>query len=191
MNLPEDNPVLNFDEHTWVELEGYENLYWISPTGLIRNHKLIRKYQMINSGYWSINLTKDGYSRRFTVHRLVAKHFVDNPEGKPFVNHKDGNRLNNNANNLEWVTHTENLKHARDIGLTVYNYPTKGKKLSSKSKYFNVSWDKSRNLWLAAIRIEGKNYGQRRFKTEVEAAKHVNFLLDKYEITDRPRNVIE
>jgi len=59
----------------------------------------------------------DGTTKRCRVHRLVAQAFIPNPENKPYVNHKDGNRANNCVANLEWVTASENAIHARQTGL--------------------------------------------------------------------------
>ena len=69
-------------------------------------------------GYLAYNLTyPDGKKRRTKVHRMLALTYIPNPENKPIVNHKDGNKLNNNLDNLEWVTNSENTQHAVETGL--------------------------------------------------------------------------
>lgn len=79
-----------------------------------------------SSGYlWVGFLNKDNKSRNVYCHRAVALCWVENPRGVPFVNHKDGNKHNNNYSNLEWVTAKENTKHAISTGL-VKNLPSKG-----------------------------------------------------------------
>ncbi len=69
------------------------------------------------NGYLSVGLSINGKITRHYVHRLVAGAFIDNPEGHPFVNHKDGNPANNNADNLEWVSHRQNVRHGYATGL--------------------------------------------------------------------------
>lgn len=69
------------------------------------------------SGYQYVECYKDGKKHRFAVHRLVAMAFIPNPENKKEVNHKDGNKLNNHVDNLEWVTSSENCTHAERSGL--------------------------------------------------------------------------
>ena len=71
----------------------------------------------MDKGYQRINLHHKGNARKFTIHRLVAIAFIDNPQSKPQVNHIDGNKLNNNASNLEWNTAKENTNHADSTGL--------------------------------------------------------------------------
>lgn len=68
-------------------------------------------------GYARVALRKNGYSKSYYVHRLVALTFVPNPHNKPCVNHKDGNKLNNHYSNLEWCTNEENNAHAKAMGL--------------------------------------------------------------------------
>jgi hypothetical protein len=76
--------------------------------------------------------------RRIAVHRLVAITYIDNPEGKPWVNHKDGNKENNHVSNLEWTTIAENIQHAHATGLIKPKYGADhwrfGKKLSQETK---------------------------------------------------------
>ncbi len=72
---------------------------------------------MSSKGYLRVTLYKDGSRKNFLIHRLIATHFIPNPENKPQVNHIDGNKINNNIDNLEWVTPSENTQHAYDTGL--------------------------------------------------------------------------
>ena len=116
----------------WKDIEGYEGLYQVSDTGEVRGldrkttgnrNRTIKgtvlKKGKTTTGYWLVVLSKDGKSRTHKVHRLVAKVFINNPQGKPNVNHIDNNPLNNNVENLEWCTQSENVAHAYRIGAHV------------------------------------------------------------------------
>lgn len=83
-------------------------------------------YQLNNRGYLSVGIKR----KTFMVHRLIAKAFIPNPKAKPFINHIDGNKLNNHINNLEWCTTAENNEHARRTGLHVQ---PRGHKINYKS----------------------------------------------------------
>lgn len=100
----------------WVpisEAPGYE----ISDYGRVRNSRgLVLKLHTLNSGYLKVDLSVSGNPISRTVHRLVAKAFIANPENKPEVNHIDNDKFNNATSNLEWCTRVENLDHARDFG---------------------------------------------------------------------------
>lgn len=91
------------------------NKYEVSDTGEVRRRKNKRTLSgCVAQGYRSVKLTfKDSEQKRFYVHRLVATYFVHNsdPKNKTIVNHIDGNKMNNNAENLEWVTPRENNLH--------------------------------------------------------------------------------
>lgn len=70
------------------------------------------------NGYCKVHLTNDTKQRKsYWLHRVIAMLFLENIENKEFVNHKDGNKLNNSVDNLEWTTRSENEKHAHKIGL--------------------------------------------------------------------------
>lgn len=72
-------------------------------------------------GYLIVGLSKNGKRKNFYLHRLVAEAFIPNPENKPEVNHKKGNKYDNRACNLEWVTRSENQIHAKEVLKIKYN----------------------------------------------------------------------
>ena len=117
-----------------VEIKGYEGIYAIQSDGTVwslsRLHR--NKWGDTNSTkklakmtgwldgqgrYLMVTLSKNGKSKKLLIHRLVANSFLENIDNKKEVNHKDGNKKNNNVENLEWCTRTENARHAVEIGL--------------------------------------------------------------------------
>lgn len=137
----------NGEEHLagveWRPVEGYEGYYEVSNCGKVRSiprrvrvnnqngiftksypSKILKSY-ITTRGYELVKLCKKGVVKSYSVHRLVAKAFCSNTHEKPEVNHKDGDKLNNHASNLEWNTPSENQKHAFTEGL---QKPQKGSK---------------------------------------------------------------
>ena len=98
--------------------EGQETDYSVSTEGEVRkdttNYILSQSSQQ---DYKFVGLIINGKQKRMRVHRMVALAFIDNPDNKPYVNHINGNRSDNNVENLEWVTPSENTQHAVDTGL--------------------------------------------------------------------------
>lgn len=102
-------------QETWKDVKGYEGLYKISNTGLVLslhyykgNRQQILKGGSDKDGYLQVVLCKNGKHKVFKIHRLVASHFIDNPDNLPQINHKDENKQNNYADNLEWCTNKYN-----------------------------------------------------------------------------------
>jgi hypothetical protein len=93
--------------------------YHISPNGVVTNTKTnkVLKQQNHSNGYKKITLTDGVNQKSFFVHRLVAEKYIKNPNNLPQVNHKDGNKQNNDVSNLEWCNNSQNQIHACKIGL--------------------------------------------------------------------------
>ena len=93
----------------WKPVEGFEGLYLVSNLGKIYSirNKTMLKPLVTRAGYNRVHLSVDGKVSSLTVHRIVAKAFVPNPEGKPTVNHKNEIKADNRAENLEWMTNKE------------------------------------------------------------------------------------
>lgn len=105
------------------EIPGTDGKYAVNATGAILRFKAGKWNYLkgeINHGYHRVNLSFGKVAKKFRVHRLVAQAFIENPLNKPFVNHKDGNKLNNCVENLEWCTSSENEYHSyRVLGKSV------------------------------------------------------------------------
>lgn len=110
----------------WKPVIGYEWLYRISSIGRIKSlcktREKIMKLWTASNWYKNIDLYKLWKWKTFTVHRLVALHFIEMEIGKPEVNHINGIKEDCHVDNLEWVTHKENIKHAYDIWLMRNKY---------------------------------------------------------------------
>ena len=102
----------------WKDIIGYENCYQISNFGNVKNIQTNRILigDTNNAGYKRVTLYKP-VKKRFFIHRLVAIYFCDGYQEDLVVNHKDGNKQNNHADNLEWVTRSENDLHAFKMNL--------------------------------------------------------------------------
>lgn len=118
----------------WKDIKGYEGLYQVSNLGRVKSTereilcsnqyvKFKRTYPEIvlsayslEHNYKQVTISKNGVNKGFLVHRLVAEAFIPNPGNKPEVNHIDGDPSNNSADNLEWVTRSENMTHALSLG---------------------------------------------------------------------------
>ena len=128
----------------WKDIPEYEGIYQVSNIGRIKRLEYKRinnltntisifkehllKPRIKNNLYFKVTLCKNNEIKAKYIHRLVAITFLPNPENKPQVNHIDGNKLNNNVDNLEWVTESENMQHAYSHNLI--NLNTEKKKIS-------------------------------------------------------------
>lgn len=113
----------------WKDIPGYEGSHKCSNLGRVKSIDHFVKYKSgqlrfhkgkmlsawIETGYLRVGLRKNCKQRMYFIHVIVAKTFIYNPKNKSQVNHKDGNKLNNNKSNLEWNTSKENCDHARHI----------------------------------------------------------------------------
>ena len=95
----------------------YDKVYRVSSCGMVfgRGDKPMKPQVIL--GYAKLRLQSKPHAKQVMVHRLVAETYIPNPDNKPEVNHKDGDKLNNHVSNLEWSTRSENAKHALDTGL--------------------------------------------------------------------------
>lgn len=102
----------------WVKVNGFEH-YEVSSMGRIRSTDRILKGGLDPDGYRTILLypKPTGKRKNVRLHRLIAKHFIPNPDNLPQINHINGNKDDNRVENLEWVSAKQNVMHSINIGL--------------------------------------------------------------------------
>ena len=168
----------------WKSVKNYEGFYEVSTFGRVRSlGKTLCKYnhgtlcktkycpQILSqryhtAGYLLVNLSKNKQQKTERVHRLVAEAFIPNPEGKCFVNHKNGMKDDNRVENLEWCTPTENNIHAYKSGLCIHR--GRSKPIAQKDDFGNII-NVFINSRIASVSI-GKN---------VESSRNIRSVCEK------------
>lgn len=117
-------------DEVWLPLQGYESNYGISNMGRVKSYErtinvcntstylrpeMIMRPNLTKAKYYIVELTVNNVAQTFYIHRLVALHFITNPENKPHVNHKYGKTTDNRYHQIEWATESENNKHSYDV----------------------------------------------------------------------------
>ena len=162
--------IFYMENEIWVPVLGYEMIYEVSSFGRIRNISKF-KNRILNprktkDGYLYLELSS--YYKRATkkVHRIVAESFLGRVDNK-CVNHIDGNKLNNNISNLEWISTRDNCIHRSSMS-------------KKSSKYANITWDKNNGKWRAQVYVNKKQRYIGTFDDEEIAYQNLClFLYDK------------
>ena len=139
-----ENMMITLGFEVFRPIYGYDN-YEISNFGNVRSKLTGRILKPCNNGrgYHYVSLCKHGKIKHLLVHRLVGIAFIDNPLNKPYIDHINNDKINNNLSNLRWVTNQEN---SMNISLSCKNI----------SGIKGVHFHKQNNKWCAQIRLNGK-----------------------------------
>lgn len=170
----------------WRDIAGWVG-YQVSNLGGVRSldrisiNSLGRKYMLKgavlnpvlnNNGYKVITVCYDGKRMPLLMHRLVAEHFLPNPNDLPEVNHKDRDRANNREDNLEWSSKRENRTHSKII-------------TNKSSSYSGLTYRKDSKKWRVRLCLDNKIKTIGNFKSEVEAAKAYLNALEAHWLTNK------
>ena len=158
-------------EEIWKDIKGFEGLYQVSNFGRVKSFprkgtqttkERIIKFTKSNKNYLVANLKNNNIQQSFSIHRLVAQAFIPNPDNLPQVNHIDGNKQNNNVNNLEWCTNKQNRCHASCNHLLYTrhinqfdlegNFIKEWNSITEASKFYNIKYN---SLWSACNNKKG------------------------------------
>jgi len=159
-------------EEEWKLIDGYNGAYRVSNLGRVQTCKNgrwgktnrwrdMRGYMHTTTGYWFLRLRNHPFKGETkSLHRIIAEAFIPNPFKKQMVNHIDGNRLNNDIKNLEWVSNRENVLH--------------GYKIKNPQKLMGAILDKRDGRYASTINVDGKSKYLGWFKSEYDA--HVAYV---------------
>lgn len=137
----------------------------ISEEGIITNisTKKVRMQTIDQTGYYVLSIRRNGKSSKYYIHRLIAETYLPNPYNLKYIDHIDGNKLNNSLSNLRWCTQSQNLMNAR-------------KRSNTASQYKGLYWHNQNKKWVVRVR---KSDGTKVFAyhvNEKEAARLYNKL---------------
>ena len=178
-------------QEIWKDIKNYEGLYQISNYGNVRSLDHIRKNgtnkymqkgkmlkpQKINN-YLFVRLSKEGKTKQYLIHRLVAIAFLPNKLNYSEINHKDENAFNNNVNNLEWCSHKYNINYGTG------NYR---RSIREKGKKKNISCKKAKHKCRQIIQYDLQGNFIREWDSITEASKTLN-LKKIWEVCNNKRN---
>ncbi len=167
----------NADEE-WKDVIGFEGYYQVSSQGRVKSLSIqipshcgtrIRKERILKAshdthGYPKVELHKDGFSRQYRVHWLVASAFLPNPDNLPVVDHINAVRYDNRVENLRWVDAKENIRHSIELGNMTFDH-LKRENLSEEARRKNDA-----SISKPVIRSDGKRYA-----SQIEAAKDLGY----------------
>lgn len=161
-------------KEVWKPIVGYEGIYEVSSLGNIRKILINGQFKSLkttpnNWGYYTIGLRKDGKVKQYRISRLVAEAFIPNPESKPYVDHIDTDKANNKADNLRWVTPSENSNNDLSRLHMLESWQNEERRLNQRLMNLGDKHPRAR----AVCQLDENGNILQTFVTSVEAAKFI------------------
>lgn len=169
--------------------------YQISDIGLVKNNLTNKLLEGSHDsrGYKIVSIYANGKMYSIKVHRLVAQAFIPNPDNKPTVNHRDGNKDNNKVSNLEWATHKENIDHAIETGLRNLRGTNASSNIYSEEVVHKVCELFEKGMTCKNIsKILNVNINLPRRILYANKWKHISsqYKLPKVDFNNQPKNIL-
>jgi len=155
----------------WVKIEGFE--YSINIKGEVINDKTerIMKSYLDSHGYYIVTLYKNNKEKKYKIHRLIGKYFIENPNNYLEIDHKNGNRADNTIENLRWCNSSQNKRNMK-------------KRENTTSRFKGISFCKRDNKWRAQCKLNGKVKHIGYYNTEIEGAEAYNNFVRENNLDD-------